>query len=227
MHPSVERVYPALEEIFFKSVIGEGPLSRNLLARWKHGRVGRDPRARSDENRSKVEERMALQKPLAESQMASLKKTCEAQAENFGKANQGSHDAFATCAQAIVIYFTYPRLDVEVSKKRNHLLKSPWCVHPKTGRVCVPINPKTVDSLTRTPCPAGDALQRAGLARPAGASGDDGAVRKRQRISDLDKTSLRSFMQYFEDSFLTPLYADAKAGWKQSRDRLAAATNSW
>lgn len=44
-----------------------------------------------------------------------------------------------------MLQYAYPRLDINVTKGMNHLLKSPFCVHPKTGKVCIPINPKVVE----------------------------------------------------------------------------------
>merc|ERR1711872_40762 len=46
----------------------------------------------------------------------------------------------------IMLQYSYPRLDIAVSKGMNHLLKAPFCIHPKTGRVCVPFRVAKVDS---------------------------------------------------------------------------------
>ncbi|PVG01324.1 prim-pol domain-containing protein [Serendipita vermifera] len=52
--------------------------------------------------------------------------------------------ALTAAMEDIILQYTYPRIDAEVSKHRNHLLKAPFCVHPATGRVCVPVDPKQV-----------------------------------------------------------------------------------
>lgn len=46
-----------------------------------------------------------------------------------------------------------PRLDISVSKTANHLLKAPFCVHPKTGKVCVSFNPSAVSKFDPTTVP--------------------------------------------------------------------------
>ncbi|KAG8830582.1 hypothetical protein FRC17_004686 [Serendipita sp. 399] len=67
----------------------------------------------------------------------------------------------------IILQYTYPRLDAEVSKRRNHLLKAPFCIHPGTGRVCVPVDPAKVDDFEPEKVPSvGQLLSELDAAAP-------------------------------------------------------------
>lgn len=91
----------------------------------------------------------------------------------------------------IIIEYTYPRLDAEVSKKQNHLLKSPFVVHPKTGRVCVPIDPKRLEEFDPEDVPTVTEL----LAEIDNWKGDEEEATK---IQDYEKTRLKPYVEFFK-----------------------------
>ncbi|KAI5181327.1 DNA primase small subunit [Nematocida sp. AWRm80] len=41
----------------------------------------------------------------------------------------------------------FPKLDSGVTKQTKHLLKLPFCVHPNTNRICIPLDPLELDTL--------------------------------------------------------------------------------
>lgn len=112
-----------------------------------------------------------------------------------------------------MLEYTYPRLDVEVSKKLIHLLKSPFVVHPGTGRVCVPIDVKKVDRFDPLGVPTVTEL----LGEIDSWDGGDGKEESPEhRIQDYEKTSLKPYIEYFK-SFVAALLRDEK-GVKRERE---------
>lgn len=59
---------------------------------------------------------------------------------------QQKNSKYQFLVEEVMLELTYPRLDVAVTKGTQHLLKAPFSVHPKTGRICVPIDIANVAS---------------------------------------------------------------------------------
>lgn len=126
--------------------------------------------------------------------------------------------ALLEAKQDIVLEYTYPRLDIEVSKKLNHLLKSPFVVHPGTGRVCVPIDIKELEDFDPLAVPTVQELLGeidAWKDKDDDDGDDDGVdddgedVDKSKGVSDWEKTSLKPYVDYFR-SFVNGIMKDEK-----------------
>jgi DNA primase small subunit len=131
-----------------------------------------------------------------------------------------------TALHRIVFAHVYPRLDVNVSKHLNHLLKSPFCVHPKTGKVCVPIDHKLASSFDPHSVP--HVVQ---LHQELNAAGADGSLGMHQWQS----TSLKPAIEYFRNFVTNLTNADraanprayAKAAQQQRVDAPKDADMEW
>ncbi|TQV98234.1 hypothetical protein V2A60_008005 [Cordyceps javanica] len=116
--------------------------------------------------------------------------------------------ALMEAKQDIVLEYTYPRLDIEVSKKLNHLLKSPFVVHPGTGRVCVPIDTTSDETIARFD-PLGVPTVQGLLAEIDAWQDDDGEGSTPSAKADWEKTSLKPYVEYFR-SFVAGIMRDER-----------------
>ncbi|EYE91959.1 DNA primase subunit PRI1 [Aspergillus ruber CBS 135680] len=131
--------------------------------------------------------------------------------------------------QDIVLEYTYPRLDSEVSKKMIHLLKSPFVIHPGTGRVCVPIDGRKAEQFDPLSVPTVSQLlseidawdaehssNSAGseAAEPEGSVPDGSDARGSRKLQDYEKTSLKPYIDYFR-SFIAGLIKEERTGKRE------------
>ncbi|KAL7559722.1 hypothetical protein ACA910_003307 [Epithemia clementina (nom. ined.)] len=117
----------------------------------------------------------------------------------------------------VVFRYTYPRLDINVSKKCNHLLKSPFCVHPKTGRVCVPIQAQEIDAFDPFDVPTLPQLMRELDEYDRLHNQPDLDEINKSKVLNWEKTSLKSYFESFVRDFLDPMQREMR---RKDRDAL-------
>lgn len=98
-----------------------------------------------------------------------------------------------------MLQYSYPRLDINVTKGMNHLLKSPFCVHPKTGKVCIPLNPKVVDQFDPHQVPTIMTLIEEINAFDTKENEQGESVDNVKRIKDYKKTSLNKPLHAYQE----------------------------
>ena len=110
----------------------------------------------------------------------------------------------------LVFSYVYPRLDVEVSRHVNHLLKSPFCVHPKTGKVCTIIDPKTCHTFDPHGQPT--LLSLINEYNEAGMANTDG-----NSSIGWKNTSMKGVIQTFRSTFLDGLQKERVALFRRAQ----------
>ena len=155
-----------------------------------------------------------------------------------GKSSTLNPTTLRDAKQDIVLEYTYPRLDSEVSKKMIHLLKSPFVIHPGTGKICVPIdhrraeefNPLAVPTVTEllSEIDSYDAEHVSNHAsadhHPEGESSvpNDSDARGSRKLQDYEKTSLKPYVEYFR-SFIAALHKEERTGKRERNDETSEA----
>lgn len=99
----------------------------------------------------------------------------------------------------IMLQYCFPRLDINVSKGINHLLKSPFSVHPKTGRISVPIDLQKVDQFDPFTVPTISSICHELDVISTKEEKENGTESDtKHRTRDYKKTSLAPFVKVFE-----------------------------
>ncbi|KAK3669895.1 p48 polypeptide of DNA primase [Recurvomyces mirabilis] len=126
--------------------------------------------------------------------------------------------------QDIRLEYTYPRLDAEVSKKLNHLLKSPFVVHPGTGRVCVPIDTRDLEAFDPLSVPTVTELLRE-IDEWDNEHKDSMSADEKAKVQDWQKTRLKGYVEFFR-GYVAGLLKEENKGKRGREEDVAAGADS-
>jgi DNA primase small subunit len=222
LHPMLSRAFEILEPMFIKLVLPE--TGHGLLAspeQWEPLLETLPSSAKMVRDRMMTEWSGAKGAMLSPAEKwAELKQHLkavygrESAVKRTKSMDASEKERIESWPAEVVFRYTYPRLDINVSKMQNHLLKSPFCVHPKTGRVCVPIEADKVDEFDPFAVPTlPQLMQEIDEFQDPG----DGRTRK-----DWQKTSLKQYFEPFQKRFLDPMLKELRQKARNEAEAKAA-----
>lgn len=227
LHPMILRAYNTLEP-YFQTCIANGATGQGLLE-TKDSCIKVLNGLPNDTIRQELynswEENTSL---TGAEKWIELKKATTKSAESLDskqnvKKRKINYSELEMWRTEIVFTHCYPRLDANVSKAQNHLLKSPFCIHPKTGRVCIPIDPLLADEFNpftvptvRTLCEQVDSYDK-----NHEVSLDDNDV------LDFEKTDLKSSIDCFEKTFMQPMWTSIRRDFRGKLEKGSAVNGNF
>ncbi|GAB4814860.1 hypothetical protein N2152v2_001906 [Parachlorella kessleri] len=238
-HPAITQAYEILEAAFeqhilpeqrlledstqAEAVLGYVPsdfqdLKQSVQQQWASG--AHSSSMDDTEGGGESQRRWQILKAEVDGLIRKLQPTATKDSKNRAGAQQAISQ-LSRCLKEIVFAYAYPRLDMEVSKKMNHLLKAPFCVHPKTGKVCVPIDPELAWEFDPDAVPTvAGLLGQLNSSRGSGSSGSTG--------EDWRSTDMAAAVDTFHSCFLDVLQAEARSNLAaKAREAAAAPTLAW
>jgi DNA primase small subunit len=109
--------------------------------------------------------------------------------------------------QDLILEYMYPRLDINVSNGLIHLLKSPFCIHPSTGRVCVPIDHHRAEEFNPLKAPTVNLLLH---------QAQEYKNTSETKVKNYEKTWLKPYVEFYQE-FVNNLMT-AELHTKRQRD---------
>jgi len=131
LHPSLEDVYQTIIQPTFNAMFlseennRENCITEEKVAKTVYSMIARQLKPFGTEESEKLLKALNVNKPAVERWKA-VQKFCDGQKASW-------------VPRYVEFCCLYPRLDINVSKHCNHLLKAPFVVHPGTGNICLPI----------------------------------------------------------------------------------------
>merc|ERR1711871_484827 len=223
LHPMILRAYEMLEPYFEKYICGvDGQkllVSRKKFVPLLNSLPNEDIRALlyklwDNDDGNNATKGIDRWKQLKDATSNSIGSTDSTNGKKRARINGPSSEELEELEKwrvELVLKYCCPRLDANVSKQQNHLLKSPFCVHPKTGRICLPINPAYADNFDPSAVPTLRQLC-------SQVDSYDGPA----DVDDLEKTDMKKALKIFDEAFMHDMRSTIRNDLRETMDKHAA-----